>query len=251
MGKPEMLPVISIITIVYNGESFIENTIQSVLSQTYPAIEYVVIDGGSKDKTLSIIQKYNANIKWISERDQGIYDAMNKGLALASGEWINFLNGGDTFYNETTLETIFLDNISNSNFIYGDSINVREGFQKYITPVKLSRHSLKKSMGLCHQAVFVRKAIAPMYDLSYKYKAEYNWVIDIIYKISPETVRYKAVPIVYYSLGGFSEKGMLKNLREFIQTTNRRFGKKQVVLNTFIYIKIFLRYIKYSFAHAL
>jgi hypothetical protein len=113
--------------------------------------------------------------------------------------------------------------------------------------VALSRSSLKWSLGLCHQAVFVKRNIAPLYDLSYRYKAEYNWVIDIVYSIPQQTIKYFPLPVVYYLLGGFSEKGMLPNLSEFIQTTWKKFGGGQVLLNSLIYLKTYLRYIKYSY----
>src|SRR5687767_1706020 len=181
------LPLISVITIVYNGESYLEKTIESVVNQRYPNIEYIIVDGSSKDGTVNIIKKYSNRIaKWVSEPDKGIYDAMNKGLAMASGEWVNFLNGGDAFHDEHMLHNLFgKEDTSGYNFIYGDSINVKENFTNYIRPKKLSRSSLKWSMGLCHQAVFVRRALAPKYDLAYRYKAEYNWVIDIVYTIPP------------------------------------------------------------------
>lgn len=91
-------PKVSVVTICYNSVQFIEKTIQSVLSQTYPNIEYIVIDGGSTDGTKEIIEKYSSRISyWCSEKDRGIYDAMNKGIRKATGEWINFMNSGDCF----------------------------------------------------------------------------------------------------------------------------------------------------------
>jgi glycosyltransferase involved in cell wall biosynthesis len=243
------LPLVSIITVVYNAEQYLERTILSVIGQKYPAVEYIIIDGGSKDGTMNIVKKYEANItKWISEKDKGIYDAMNKGLAIASGEWVNFLNGGDAFYDEHTLHNLFgKEDTSRYNFIYGDSINIKENFTNYIKPKKLSKRSLKWSLGLCHQSVFVRKTVSPMYDTAYRYKAEYNWVIDIVDGIQEDTIKYFPVPVVYYSLGGFSEKGMLPNLSEFIQITRKRFGLGQVILNSLTYVKTYLRHIKYSY----
>ena len=91
-------PLITIITVAYNAVKDIENTILSVLNQTYPNIEYIIIDGGSTDGTLDIIKKYEDKISyWVSEPDKGIYDAMNKGTLKATGVWLNFMNAGDTF----------------------------------------------------------------------------------------------------------------------------------------------------------
>jgi len=97
-GTSVQKPLISIITVVFNGEQLLEKTIQSVINQTYDNVEYIIIDGGSTDRTIEIIQKYEHAIDyWISENDKGIYNAMNKGISLATGAWVNFMNGGDIF----------------------------------------------------------------------------------------------------------------------------------------------------------
>ncbi len=116
-------PKISIVTVCYNAERNIEKTILSVINQTYDNIEYIVIDGGSNDGTLSVINKYASKIdKVISEPDKGIYDAMNKGITLAKGDWINFMNAGDSYVDSCVLKLVS-DNInSNCDMIYGDII---------------------------------------------------------------------------------------------------------------------------------
>lgn len=92
------VPIVTVITVVYNGVAYVEETIKSVLSQSYPNVEYIIVDGGSTDGTLDVIKKYDHAIDyWISEADGGIYDAMNKGVKLSTGSWLNFLNVGDTF----------------------------------------------------------------------------------------------------------------------------------------------------------
>ena len=115
-------PLVSIVTVVYNGEVFLEKTIQSVINQSYSNIEYIIIDGGSTDETVDIIKKYEDRIDyWVSEIDSGIYDAMNKGIDLASGDWINFMNAGDSFVGCNVLLNLnyFLSDI-NYDIIYGD-----------------------------------------------------------------------------------------------------------------------------------
>ena len=99
-------PVFSIITVVYNGESLLPGTMESVFRQTYPNVEYILVDGASKDNSLKIIQEYATkmpNLRWISEPDRGLYDAMNKGLRMATGDFVQFLNAGDWLYDAETL----------------------------------------------------------------------------------------------------------------------------------------------------
>lgn len=119
-------PLISVITVVLNGEKYLEETILSVLSQTYDNVEYIIIDGGSTDGTLDIIKKYEHAIDyWVSEKDKGIYDAMNKGINVASGEWLNFMNAGDRFAENNILKLIYFEyfqNNSHVDFIYSDTI---------------------------------------------------------------------------------------------------------------------------------
>lgn len=101
-------PLVTVITISYNAEAIIERTILSVINQTYPAVEYIIIDGGSTDSTVDIIEKYaNKVTYWISEPDNGIYDAMNKGLDIATGKWVSFMNSGDYYYSNNVLDAIF------------------------------------------------------------------------------------------------------------------------------------------------
>jgi len=241
-------PLVSIITVVYNGKSYLERTIESVLSQNYPNLEYIIVDGNSNDGTIELIKTFGDRIRWISEPDKGIYDAMNKGISMASGVWVNFLNGGDYFFDSNVVSTVFVQKKNQDiDFIYGDSINKADNFTRYIEARKISLATLHSGLGVCHQSMFVRKAIIPNYDLQYRFKAEYNWVIDIFEKIPQDHIQHVEIPVVYYALGGFSEKGLLKNIQEFISVTMTRFGWRQVIKNIPIYTLLFLRFLKYKF----
>lgn len=115
------LPLISIVTVVYNGKNSLEKTIQGVLSQSYKNIEYIIIDGGSTDSTQNIIDKYADDIDyWISEPDNGIYDAMNKGIAAAKGDWIYFLGSDDMLYNNRTISDILEYLASDKSVVFGN-----------------------------------------------------------------------------------------------------------------------------------
>src|SRR5438105_14705 len=128
-------PRISIITVVYNNVANIEVTILSILNQTYKNIEYIVIDGGSTDGTLDVIKKYKDKISfWVSEKDNGIYDAMNKGIKVATGEWINFINSGDSYFDNDVLEKIM-----EAEYFNATSIDVIYGNTQIITPNRRKR----------------------------------------------------------------------------------------------------------------
>jgi len=120
-SQPEM-PLVTVVTVVLNEVKNLKKTIHSVLHQSYPNIEFIIIDGGSEKRTLDIIKQYENKIDyWQSEPDNGIFDAMNKGIALARREWINFLNCGDCFYRQDTVQTVFGRDYKGADFIYGDS----------------------------------------------------------------------------------------------------------------------------------
>lgn len=115
------LPLITVITVVFNGEQFIEDTILSVINQVYDNVEYIVVDGGSTDGTVGIIKKHQQAIDyWVSEKDSGIYDAMNKGITLSSGDWINFMNAGDRFFDPDVLDSINFSLKPNNHILAGD-----------------------------------------------------------------------------------------------------------------------------------
>ena len=138
-------PLVTVITVCYNAVSLIEKTIRSVLAQQYEHIEYVVVDGSSTDGTIEIIRKYEAHIShWITEQDEGIYDAMNKGVAMATGEWCIFLNAGDTFAADDVLNRVF-QVPREADVIYGDV--VKNGTVKAAEPPHNSHR-----MYFCHQS---------------------------------------------------------------------------------------------------
>jgi len=150
------LPNITIITVSYNAVKTIEDTILSVINQTYPNIEYIIIDGGSTDGTLDIIKKYQDKITyWVSEPDKGIYDAMNKGTLKATGVWLNFMNAGDTFYDHQVLEKVFKDkDWSNTDVIYGDVVYVYPNKEEIRKTTSLKRITKKPFYPKSHSCYF-------------------------------------------------------------------------------------------------
>lgn len=172
-------PLITVITVTYNAITTIEATILSVINQTYTNIEYIIIDGGSTDGTLDIIKKYENKIaKWISEPDKGIYDAMNKGIGLATGEWINFMNSGDSFYSNTTIEEVFNLANSTSDIIYGNT-NIILDIGEYIK--KGNMITARNYMPFVHQSSFSRTTLMKEYGFDTKFKicADRNFFYNI------------------------------------------------------------------------
>lgn len=182
---------ISIITVCYNAEASLEQTILSVLNQSYCEREYIVIDGGSKDGTVDIIKKYAEHLSyWVSEPDKGIYDAMNKGVKHATGEWVCFMNAGDTFADDEVLDDVFgrkclsaqLKVIGgNTNLIYPDRVELLKSAGADYTPY---------GMPYCHQSCFVR--INDMenpwkFDLTYRLAADYKVIYDAYHKFGKDS----------------------------------------------------------------
>lgn len=172
---------VTVITVTYNCKNDIEETIQSVLNQDYENLEYIVIDGSSKDGTIDVIEKYHNRISvFISEPDKGIYDAMNKGLRLATGKWINFMNAGDTFNNKHVVSDIFHDisKISNRKVIYGKTLSVKnDGTTKEtFTDFKDLPGVIDWYQPYVHQSVFynIEDKSDCMYDLRYRICADYD-----------------------------------------------------------------------------
>ena len=182
---------ISIITITYNAARSLPRTLDSVASQTYPHVEHLIVDGASSDDTLSIAQRYQASSRHDvvvqSEPDGGLYDAMNKGLHKATGDYLVFLNAGDTLPRPDTLEVVAAHAALRPAVIYGDTDIVdSEGHflrhRRLRPPRQLSWRSFRQGMLVCHQAFYVRTDIAQTvdYDLSYRHSADVDWCIRVM-----------------------------------------------------------------------
>jgi len=228
---------ISIITVVYNAGRFLESTLQSVQNQTYSNIEYIVIDGGSSDNTLDLIDKYNSLItKCISEPDDGLYSAMNKGLQLASGTHLMFLNAGDIFNNNDVLSNIFKQGESLSDIYYGETIIINQegvelGMRRLKAPEKLDWKSLKDGMLVCHQSFIVKRELCPEYNLSYKIAADFDWMINCLKQA--QTIENTHLVISKFMDGGINKQNISKALVERFKIMIKNYNFFLVVLNHF------------------
>lgn len=222
----------SIVTVVFNDEKVIEETLRSINNQLYENIEFIIVDGGSKDGTLNIIKKYRFNIL-ISEEDNGIFDAMNKGIQNASGEYIIFMNAGDSFFSKNTLKDI--NNTlgdSSPDFIYGDSIEFDKNKSFY---KKARRHStIWYGMFAHHQAMLYKKSVIDINNISYNldYMKAGDYAFTATFLSFANSVLYFPKPVCKYLLGGLSFTNFSNDFSEL------KLIKKEILgLST---IKIFL-----------
>ncbi|MCX6790712.1 MAG: glycosyltransferase family 2 protein [Candidatus Gribaldobacteria bacterium] len=217
-------PLVSVITVTLNSVKTLEKTIQSVLAQTYPCIEYIIVDGGSLDGTLEIIKKYESKITyWISEKDSGIYQAMNKGIKQAKGEWIHILNSDDYYTTPNALSDFIQRVKSDQNkFYYGtmylENENGKRTVQKY--PFNwLNYWKLYYSAYIAHPTLLVNQEQYQqigLYDESFKIAADHDLILRLCKKYRAQ---FLDVPLTVMSLGGASAKDNRKTFNEFKRVT--------------------------------
>ena len=224
-------PKFSIITITFNAADAIVPTLNSVKEQTYRNYEYLLIDGGSSDGTVEKAKASGIGFAHIvSERDNGLYDAMNKGMALATGDYLCFLNAGDAFHAPDTLQTI-VDAIAGEkelpHVLYGETAEVDEErnfvrMRRLKTPEVLTWRSFRDGMLVCHQAFYARRDIAPMYNLEYRLSSDVDWCIRVM-KASSKLVNVNAT-VVDYLQNGLSLQHHRASLIERFKVMSRHYG---------------------------
>lgn len=244
-------PLISIITVTYNAELTIERTLQSVESQSYPRIEHLIIDGCSTDHTMSHVQRYVERngenkhlIRVLREPDKGLYDAMNKGIQQATGYYLVFLNAGDKLHEPTTIEQIveqtrWQRNQVNYAVIYGetDLVDNKEHFLRHRrlqAPEHLTAKSFLQGMLVCHQSFYVRTDIArtELYDLRYRYSADYDWCIRIMKRAERRRLRFLNTHLILtdYLSEGLTTKNHRRSLLERLRLMGRHYGWPRAIL---------------------
>jgi glycosyltransferase involved in cell wall biosynthesis len=234
----ENRPLISVVTVVRNGEKYLEQTIKSVLTQTYDNVEYIIIDGASTDNTLAFINKYNEQIDyWISEPDSGIYHAMNKGICLSTGEYIAFLNADD-WYNQDTINDVVaqINNNKQIDYVFGN-VNIYSG-NKLVDLFTQSIDDYKNNMPFPHPTLFTRHSILleEGFDESYKIIADYDFIIKLIEKHTQ--YYYIDKVLTNFRKGGISSISSYE--RELFQVTYLHFGLLAAIK------KYYVRNLKYD-----
>jgi glycosyltransferase involved in cell wall biosynthesis len=196
-------PKVSIITAVFNAAETVEATIQSVLGLDYPSVEYIVIDGGSTDGTVDIIKRYRSQIHaFVSEKDNGVFDAMNKGIKLATGKWVNFMNAGDTFCSPGILNEMNLPGYPDAGIVYGDTLLAND--RSKVPAFNISSLQFGQLM-TCHQSMIFNKERLKdklVYNSAYKIYADLKLVIDI--QKAGAAFIYQRMPVACYMGGGLS-----------------------------------------------
>ena len=234
-----MAPFVSIITVVYNGKKHLEKTILSIIEQTGQNIEYIIIDGGSKDGTVDIIKKHQNKIsKWISEPDKGIYDAMNKGLKLASGEYVWYMNAGDVIYSNDTLQQIAgIHQREHADVYYGETEETDEngkriGMRRLKAPGTLTWENFSMGMVVCHQSILIKKELCSEYNLSYRISADIDWIINAVKKSS--TIVNTHLILSKFQHGGLSRNNITRALKERFGIMTKHYGLVPTFFNHFI-----------------
>ncbi|MFW8590321.1 glycosyltransferase [Glaciecola sp. 2405UD65-10] len=233
----------SIITVNYNNAIGLNKTICNIdliRSKTKSPVEAIIVDGGSTDDSLEIINRKSHTIdKWVSEKDKGIFDAMNKGIALASNNWLVFMNSGDTFYNEDILTILMAEDIDDSiNLIYGDKIESGK--------VSYAQSLDKLKVGVihaCHQSMFFRRSLNIHYDKSSKVYGDYGYVVDHILR-NPNSGLYLNQVISETEPDGVSSKVSLQKRYEKYQQVISKYGVTNVFLSLLYRMKLLFKNVK-------
>ena len=237
MNNPH--PKFSIITVTYNAGKVLEDTIQSVVFQTYRNVEYIIVDGGSTDNTLDVVHKYQERIcKVISEPDKGLYDAMNKGIRMATGDYLCFLNAGDELHENETLQKIVytLKGKELPDVIYGETAIIDEEghflhMRRLSTPEHLHWKSFKEGMLVCHQAFFARRelALANPYDLRYRFSADFDWCIRIMKQ--SKNLHNTHLTLIDYLNEGMTTQNHKASLKERFRIMTKHYGWISTILH--------------------
>ena len=226
-------PLFSIITVVFNGENLLPGTVESVLSQDFTDYEYWIIDGASKDGTRALIEGYAAvhpQIHWISERDKGLYDAMNKGLARATGDFVWFLNCGDHLHAPDTLSRVAAMAGPQTDVLYGETLlvdanRVPQGIMSELStrrlPEQLHWRDFLRGMLVVHQSFVPRRTLAGPY-LEDNLCADYDWCIRIL-KQSRETLNTQMI-LTNYLMGGLSKQKHRQSLNDRFKVMRKHYG---------------------------
>ena len=231
------MKTLSVITVTYNAEPTLERTLKSVVEQSYPEIEHLIVDGKSKDGTVGLLQHYaNEKMTWISEPDKGLYDAMNKAAAMAKGDYLCFLNAGDTFFAPDSVERMMhsFDDDHSPDILYGETAIVDESgtflhMRRLKAPAVLTWKSFRLGMVVCHQAFIVKKELFEPYDLSYRFSSDFDWCIRMMKKA--KTMLHTRLILINYLHEGMTTNNRKASLKERYRIMVKHYGRLTTLLH--------------------
>ncbi|WP_291855756.1 glycosyltransferase family 2 protein [Marinilabilia sp.] len=241
MNKPK----ISIITVVFNGAEALLHTLKSIASLTYSNIEYVIVDGGSTDGTVDIIRQNESIIsRWVSEPDKGLYDAMNKGMNLATGDYFWFVNAGDEPASPEVLNDLFSEGHS-ADVYYGETLLINPdgseiGLRRLSPPEKLNWRHFRRGMLVSHQSFIASRKVAKEYDLRYKFSADFDWCLHALRNASKINNTHKV--LCRFREGGLTKQNILPGLRERFRIMVKNYGLISAIFAHFVIAPKFLWY---------
>ena len=243
---------VSIITITFNAERWLERTMQSVLAQVCTDYEYIIVDGASKDSTVNVIKRlepqFKGRLSWKSEPDKGLYDAMNKGLARAKGDFVWFINAGDEIYGAETLAHVAAAATEDTDIVYGkacivnaEGVKVSEHHKP--TPPDMQRKHFLNGLVVSHQAIIVRKSIVGDYNTDYRICADYDWCVHAVTASRKNT--YLDEYLCKFLTEGVSQKQRKRAWKERFHIMCAHFGLIQTLWAHFLIVLKYPFSIKY------
>lgn len=247
-SNKEEAPLLTVITVVYNAADELERTIENVLQQSAANFEYIIIDGGSKDGSVDVIKKYSQRISnWVSERDGGIYDAMNKGVRLASGQFVVFMNAGDLFYDPDSIKDIIeqIKAAGDPTIIYGDAQIISDKGRHIQN--QHNRH-LDLTKSIIHQSMILRRSmlLENPYNANYRIMADYDNLLSVSVQ-SPDKIHYVHRTICIYNKFGVSSRPLYTYFHEYYEVARKRMPFMKFVYFNFYIIPRLI----FSFRHLL
>lgn len=238
MEPSTQFPKVSIITVVWNNRDALRATIENILAQTYPNIEYIIIDGGSTDGSVEVAQEYKARIAhYTSEKDKGLYDAMNKGFRAATGDYVWFINTGDYIEAPDTIMRIYQQWGLKDDVYYGETHFINEsgeilGTRSQLTtrkvPYALTWKSFRHGQVVSHQSIIIKRAFAGEFDLSYRISADVDWGITALKKA--QSIVNTQMVLTQYLVGGFSKQHQQTSWKERFNIFVKHYGWVQALV---------------------
>lgn len=246
LDSPNHIPLFTIVTVTWNASRVLPSTIASIASQTCKDYEWLVVDGASSDATVRLVQEAGIpSTRVVSERDNGLYDAMNKAIDLAAGHYLIFLNAGDAFAATDVLERLASLAQAGPDVIYGQTRLVDGdgnvvGMRHLTAPAVLTADSFKDGMLVCHQAFVARREIVPHYDLQYRYSADYDWCVKVLRRSRANAYAGDA-PIISYLDQGLTTANEYSSLGERFRIMCRHYGWLPTVMRHIGFIPRFIK----------